>query len=133
MSLKRIVWSAGIIAFVICCLPACYKVTTLVNDNGSEVSEQVSLAKDIVPILNKNCSLSGCHTSGGVKPDLSELNAFNSLNNGGYLNLGAPDKSEVYLWLTGKKSTTMPPNGPVNPSNLNQLILAWIKQGASNN
>jgi hypothetical protein len=133
MSTKRIVLSIIVLSSLMYFFSGCYKVTTLVLDNGTEVTGDVSFAKDIAPIFSKSCALSGCHVSGGVKPDLTDTNAFNSLNNGSLLNVGSPDQSEVYLWLTGKRAVTMPPNGPVNPSNLNQLILAWIKQGASNN
>jgi hypothetical protein len=111
----------------------CTKNTTVYVDNPPEVTTEVFFAKDIVPILNNKCSTSGCHNTGGHVPDLSGANAFNSLSNGNYLDKSNPANSSVYLWLTGKKSTAMPVGGPANPSNLNQLMLAWIKQGAKNN
>lgn len=112
---------------------SCYKVTTLVLNEGTEVTQEVSLAKDIQPIFNDGCGISGCHNSGGIKPNLSEGDAYNALSGGGYLNLGSPEESELYLWLSGQRATAMPPSGPSNPSNINQLVLAWIKQGANNN
>ena len=134
MSIKKLTIALAVIAAPIIGLQSCYEVATVMPDNaGSEVTGPVSFSKDIVPILNANCNVSGCHSSGGVKPNLSADNAFGSLDNGGYLDKGNATNSSVYLWLTGKKSTTMPPNGPNNPSNINQLMLAWIKQGAQNN
>jgi hypothetical protein len=133
MSTKRIVLSLLASVVLVINLQSCYKVTTFMDETGTLVTGDVSYTKDIAPILNNSCAVSGCHTTGGLKPDLSENNSYNSLNNGGYFNVNIPENSEVYLWLTGKKSATMPPNGPVNPSNVNQLILAWVKQGASNN
>jgi hypothetical protein len=110
----------------------CYKVTTIIV-GGEEVTDEVSFNTNILPVFNNSCNISGCHSAGGIKPDLSESNAFNTLNNGGYLNTGDPEQSEIYQWITGKRSVEMPPGGPSNPSNVNNLILAWIKQGASNN
>ncbi len=133
MSTKRIVLSLLAAAFLTIGVQSCYKVTTFMDETGTLVTGNVSFEKDIAPILNNTCAVSGCHSTGGLKPDLSTNSSYNSLNNGNYLNTSIPENSEVYLWLTGKRATTMPPNGPVNPSNLNQLILAWVKQGAINN
>ena len=131
---KKIIVMAALVASGIFFTTGCYKVTTVViPNNGEVVTRTVSLSNDIIPILNSKCSVSGCHSSGGLKPDLSASNAFSSLTNGGYVNTGAPESSDVYLWLTGKKAVAMPIGGPSNPSNLNQLVLAWIKQGAQNN
>jgi hypothetical protein len=85
---SRMVLSFGVVAFIACCLPGCYKVTTFIENNGTEVTEAVSLGKDIQPIFNNSCSLSGCHNSGGIKPNLSEGNAYNTLSNGGVLKPG---------------------------------------------
>jgi hypothetical protein len=133
MSTKRIVLSLLAAVFLTIGFQSCYKVTTFMDETGTLVTGNVSFEKDIAPILNNTCAVSGCHSTGGIKPDFSTNSSYNSLNNGNYLNVNIPENSEVYLWLTGKRATTMPPNGPVNPSNLNQLILAWVKQGAINN
>jgi len=112
---------------------ACTKNATVYNDNTAEITTPVSLSKDLVPILSTKCSISGCHNSGGHIPDLTADKVYNALNTGSYLDLGTPEKSSLYLWITGKKPTAMPVGGPANPSNLNALTLAWIKQGAKNN
>jgi len=114
-------------------LQSCYKTATVIPKTDVEVTRPVSLAADIIPIFEAKCNLSGCHNSGGIKPDLSVDKAFNSLSNGGYVDIGNPANSSLYLWLTGEKGSIMPPGGPNNPSNVNQLVLAWIKQGALNN
>jgi hypothetical protein len=111
----------------------CYKVTTLVLNNDEEITTQVSLSTDVIPLLSKNCALSGCHNTGGIKPDLSADKAYNTLINGNYIDLNNPENSELYLWLTGKKAAAMPVGAANNPSNINQYVLAWIKQGAKNN
>ena len=114
-------------------ITGCYKVTTVILPNETEVTTPVSLAGDLVPIFAKSCSVSGCHNSGGLKPDLTIDKAYNSLINGNYIDLATPANSQIYLWLTGKKTVAMPVGAANNPSNINQLVLAWIKQGAKNN
>ncbi len=112
----------------------CYKVTTLVIPNtGEEITRPVSLADDIIPVFTTKCSISGCHNNGGIKPDLSPDKVYNTLINGNYVDLNTAESSSIYLWLTGKRPTIMPVGGPNNPSNINQFVLAWIKQGAKNN
>jgi hypothetical protein len=102
-------------------------------NNEEEITTPVSLSSNLIPLLNVNCNISGCHNTGGIKPDLSADKAYNSLINGNYVNLSTPETSEVYLWLTGKKAISMPVGAANNPSNINQFVLAWIKQGAKNN
>jgi hypothetical protein len=114
-------------------IAGCYKVTTLVAKNEQEVTTQVSLKGDLIPVFTQSCSKSGCHNNGGIKPDLSPDKAYNSLINGNYVNLTSADNSEIYLWLTGRRATPMPVGEAGNPSNINQLILAWIRQGGKNN
>lgn len=113
-------------------MAGCSKTTTVLVDNSPAITETVQFSKTIVPILIKSCATSGCH-SGSVAPNLTEANAYNSLVSGHFLNLSDPASSEVYLWLTGKKGAAMPLGSANNPSNINALILAWIKQGAKNN
>lgn len=123
----------AVVSAAIMGLPSCYKVATVVPKSDVEVTEPVSFANDIIPIFDTKCSMSGCHNSGGIKPDLSADKALGTLENGGYLDVSNPENSELFLWLIGRKAAAMPPGGPENPSNLNQLVLAWIKQGAQNN
>jgi hypothetical protein len=134
MSKIKIAIALLIISTGISLVSGCYKVKTLVIQNlGQEVTTTVSISNEIIPIFSKNCSVSGCHSSGGIKPDLSAEKAYNTLINGNYVDVSNPEKSEIYLWLTGKRNTAMPVGAASNPSNINQLILAWVKQGAKNN
>lgn len=112
-------------------LIGCYKDKTILSDTGEEITRPVSFASDIIPILNSSCNTGGCHSAGGISPDLSVVNAYTSLANGGYINSGDPQTSELFLWMTGKKGTPMPVSG--TNKDYNALVLAWIKQGAQNN
>jgi hypothetical protein len=94
------------------------------------ITKDVHFTTDVAPIFAKSCALSGCHASGGHKPDLSSGSAYSSLTSGNYLSTGSPETSEIYQWLSGKRGTQMPPNG-LDPA-INATILAWIKQGAKN-
>lgn len=120
--------SISIALFVI---PGCYKDKTVISDTGEEITRTVTFANDIIPVFNSSCNNSGCHSAGGKAPDLSAANAYNSLMGSGYINLDNAASSELYLWMTGKRSLPMPVSG-VN-KDYNALILAWIKQGAQNN
>lgn len=90
----------------------------------------LSFNDDIKPIFNLSCNTSGCH-DGSVIPDLRSDNAFEALTAGNYLDVDAPENSELYQWMLGTRSLPMPLSGP-NPD-YNNKVLAWITQGALNN
>ena len=133
MSAKNIVPIAVAFVMLLIVSQRCTDSTTLVIDNIPSVTKPVSFSNDIMPIFNASCNTPGCHNTGGKAPDLSTGKAYASLTIGNYLNLAAPDQSVLYLYLTGKKTPQMPLGAAANPSNLNNLTLAWIKQGAKNN
>jgi hypothetical protein len=125
----KTVMGALITATILLLASGCYKDMTVVSETGDEITRTVSFSSDIIPIFNSDCNGSGCHSSGGKAPDLSAANAYNALGN--YINTSDPAKSELYLWMTGKKGIPMPVSG-IN-KDYNALILAWIKQGGNNN
>lgn len=133
MTKKIIAIAVVLVAMCTLLMTGCYKVVTVNNLTGEEVARPVSLSDDVIPIFSQSCAISGCHNSGGIKPDLSPDKVYGSLLNGNYVDLDSPENSEIYLWLTGKRATPMPVGATNNPSNINQLVLAWIKQGAKNN
>ena len=71
MSKKIIAIALILVTTCMVLVSGCYKVTTLTISNNEEVTRTVSIAADLIPIFSKNCSLSGCHNSGGIKPDLT--------------------------------------------------------------
>ena len=117
--------------FTMLLLIGCYKDKTVIFDTGAEITRPVSYASDILPIFSNSCAVSGCHTAGGIKPDLSAVNAYASLTVGNYFNTTTPESSLLYQWMAGKKGTPMPTTG-IN-KDYNALVIAWIKQGAQNN
>jgi hypothetical protein len=136
MSRKIVYGLLLVCSIVLFGLQGCKKdVTVVIEPTGSTISSDktISFSSDIVPIFNKSCSISGCHATGGKAPDLTDSKAFSSLNSGGYLDVAKPASSKLYLSLTGKYGMVMPIGTANNPSNLNNLVLAWITQGAKNN
>jgi hypothetical protein len=114
-------------------IPGCQKDTTVIVPTVTTVTKTVLFSKDIVPLFTANCALSGCHASGGHIPNLTAGQAYNSLLNGNYVNKATAESSILYKRLTGVLSPAMPLGAASNPSNINGLVLAWIKQGAKNN
>ena len=133
MTKKIIAIAVVLVAMCTLLMTSCYKVVTVNNSTDEEVTRPISLVNDVIPIFSQSCSISSCHNSGGIKPDLSADKVYGSLLNGNYIDFGSPENSEIYLWMTGKRATPMPVGATNNPSNINQLVLAWIKQGANNN
>ena len=129
---KKIAILAGFIAIIMLVTTGCYKTDTLVVNPGGQITQTMSFAKDIIPILSTNCAISGCHVSGGHTPNLTATNAFKSLSDGAYFKANDPDNSVIMLWLTGKKSPAMPLGNAPN-ADINAKIYAWINQGAQNN
>lgn len=130
LHIKTVLWIVGSL-FTIGLLSGCYKDKTVILDTGEEITRPVSFSNDIIPIFNKSCNNSGCHSAGAKAPDLTAANAYLSLSAGNYMNTSTPQNSELYLWMTGKKGAPMPLSGP--DKDYNALVLAWIKQGAQNN
>jgi hypothetical protein len=118
---------------IVVSLSGCVKDDTLyIPLAPSSITKKVSFAKDLVPIFTSNCAISSCHAKGGHAPDLAD-DPFNALMEGGYIKKSAPESSVLYQRLTGKLSPSMPLGKKANPSNIEGLLIAWIKQGALNN
>jgi hypothetical protein len=132
MSKKTISSLLAIVTVFLLVMVGCSKTTTVIVDNSPEITTEVSFSKDLNPLLTKNCALSGCH-SGSVNPNLRADVAYASLISGNYVDTKTPENSDVYLYMTGKKTPMMPLGAPNNPDHINQYMLAWIKQGAKNN
>ncbi|MEN9685755.1 MAG: hypothetical protein RLZZ28_1541 [Bacteroidota bacterium] len=129
---KKTACLSGAIVLFLLIFSGCYKTTTIVKNPANDITTEMSYAKDIQPIFDKSCAVSGCHLTGGKAPDLTTANSYKSLTLGNYVKAGDPDNSLLMLWLTGKKNPVMPiGSGP--DAAINAKIYAWIKQGAKNN
>lgn len=92
----------------------------------------VCFEKEVLPIFQTSCAMTGCH--GGAGGDGSDQELYLGDYNGIVSNVtpGNPDQSRLYQTITSRWENTMPPK-PYNPLNELQrtLIYTWIKQGAT--
>lgn len=97
-------------------------------------SESVSFAKDIAPILVKNCS--GCHINamqirGGLGMD-TFAGLFRGGDSGAVLSPGNGDASLIVKKIRGMEGDRMPSGGrPALAEKDIQLIATWIDEGAT--
>jgi hypothetical protein len=120
-------------AFTVALLPGCVKDSTLIIKNDVAVTKKVSFSKDLIPLFAANCAISGCHNADHQSPDLDKATAYNALMKMKLIDTNTPENSILYKRLTGKLVPAMPLGKTTDPSNINNLVLAWIKQGAANN
>ena len=118
---------------VVSLLSGCVKDVTVTLTNDKVVTAKVSFTKQLIPLFTANCALSGCHVANHQPPDLEAAAAFNSIKDLKLVDISTPNNSIIYERLTGKLNPSMPFGKTTNPSNINNLVLAWIKQGALNN
>lgn len=112
---------------------------TLVGCNQQQQAE-ISFAKDIFPIIKKNCS--ECHippNGDGFKKSAFSVESYDTLMKGTkfgpVLVPGNSESSSLYRMVSGQvdKSIQMPHGKTSLPADLVALIERWINQGAKNN
>jgi hypothetical protein len=123
----------AMITLIVSLISGCVKDVTVTISNNVAVTKKVSLAKDIQPLFTSNCATSGCHVANHQPPDLEKGASYNSIKDLSLIDTKNPGNSVLYLKMTGKLIPAMPVGAPSNPSNINNLVLAWIQQGALNN
>lgn len=98
-------------------------------------AEGICFQENILPILQSNCALSGCHDAITGEEDLVLTN-YSNLMSSGIVNSGDPAKSKLYQVITTSPSSEqfMPPS-PHLPLTLDQIALIywWISDGALDN
>ncbi|ASU33072.1 hypothetical protein [Mucilaginibacter xinganensis] len=127
--MKRFIIIAGVLLVMIVGATGCYKDVILptpgTDPNAAPI--EYSYKKDIAPILNTNCALSGCHVAGAQAPDMETAVSYNSLVNGGFVNTLIPAQSDLYIQINGNMQVHIP-----NAAD-RQKIYDWIRTGALNN
>jgi len=93
----------------------------------------VSFSKDIKPIFNEHCAVSGCHSSGSIQGnlDLSPSVAYSQLFARYEIDTINPTHSRLYYRMN-TFSNPMPPSGKLDYCAI-QMVLKWIEQKAKNN
>ncbi len=128
--MKKLVFT-GLVFIMMLVLKGCiydWVVPPEVPDIPDEV--EISFVNEILPIFTTGNNCTACHRAGGTSPDLSEANAYNSINSAKYINLAQPEESLIYKVPAPNSSTH---RHKVFSGQQAALILAWIKQGAKNN
>lgn len=92
------------------------------------VPDVVSYSANIQPIFDRSCNNSGCHSTGGVAPDLTPANSYSDLMNKNLVNTATPESSKLYTKCAagGSMNKFTQPGDP-------DIILKWIQEGALNN
>ncbi len=93
---------------------------------------EVSFQEDILPILQANCAVQGCHA--GANPQVGlNLETYAGFEQGSLLgpvfNPGDSNGSKVIRRIDGGG---MPPGGPLDDAQI-QLFKDWIDEGAQDN
>ncbi len=99
--------------------------------NFNELTE-VSYSATIAPIINSNCTFSGCHGDSAFQK--FNITTYDGLMNAG-ISAGSPEKSELYKVLKTLNEEKIMPKKPYNELSEKQIqsIYVWIGQGAKNN
>jgi hypothetical protein len=85
---------------------------------------EVSFSQDIMPVLQKFAARAHGN-NGGVN-----LQSYDNVMK--VVVPGSPEKSMLYMSLTGNGMPVMPPSGKLDDTTI-QLFYDWIAQGAKNN
>ena len=127
--MKQLIIYVGLVFIIGFGLTGCYKDVILpdvaVDPDGPP--QAVSYKNDLEPIFVSNCALSGCHVSGGHKPDLSATISYQEIVNGGFVNTIIPKESILYKMINGDMKQYIP------SASDRQKVYDWIRNDAPNN
>lgn len=103
---------------------------------GTPKDTTVCFQRDILPILQSNCAMSGCHDS-QTREEGIELTSFQTMmasKGGSLVRAHNPEGSKLYEAITEDKPKDMMPPPPRTPLSAEQiaLIRRWIVEGATN-
>jgi hypothetical protein len=86
---------------------------------------EVCFERDVLPVFQNNCAISGCHTGNG-ESDFA-LNSYVAISHA--VVAGKPYSSRVYNAIISTSGNMMPPGRPLSLDN-RTIIRLWIEQGA---
>ncbi len=97
-------------------------------DSSSSGTGTICFERDILPIFNSKCAMSGCHDA-GTHAEGYQLTNYNTITSHGIVK-GNAGKSEIYDEIA---DGDMPPSGDPGLSNTEMdLVKRWINEGAKN-
>lgn len=89
---------------------------------------------NVVPIINSNCALSGCHGNGSSQNGV-DLSSYNRIMATADVRPGNPGGSDLFEVITDSDPDKRMPPPPADALTADQIktIETWISQGARNN
>jgi hypothetical protein len=88
---------------------------------------EICFGRDVLPIFQNNCAISGCHAGSG-RESAMPLNNYTDIRR--TVVPGSPNSSRVYQAIISKGGESrMPPSQPLSLQN-RTIIRIWIEQGA---
>jgi len=121
---SKIFFIVGIIYFFFVIVISSCSHESKITDNTPEIS----FSKEVLPIFQTGCAISGCHDEQTAKEDEIYTNYQNISSS---VEPGNPENSKVYKAITNYFET-MPPEKPLSSEDRAKIRL-WILQGAKNN
>lgn len=93
--------------------------------------DKIYYVNDVLPIINSNCAISGCH-GGGSTQDGVDLSSYSGILQ--EITIGNAFDSDLYEAITDDDPEDIMPPSPSNPLTLEQITIIrdWINQGATN-
>lgn len=104
------------------------------TDSSTCDPDSVYFNRDIMPIIQTNCAVSGCH-GGGSAEDGVDLTSYASIISTADVEPFNPGGSELFEVLNETDPDKIMPQPPYGPLTAEQIALIekWINQGAQNN
>jgi uncharacterized membrane protein len=98
-------------------------------DDPTGTADDICFERDILPIFQSNCAMSGCHDA-STQANGVQLTSYSTIMNTGEIEPGKPNSSEAYREIANGK---MPPYGytPLRQAQ-KDLLYKWIADGAKN-
>ncbi len=90
----------------------------------------ISFASKIIPVFTNGDYCTSCHYPGKTAPDLTAVNAYNSIMSMNLVNLTDPEASKLYDYIL--VSTSTHPQKFYSSAQAAKILL-WIQEGALNN
>jgi len=105
--------------------------TDIVNVADVCDPDKIYFVNDVLPIINSNCAISGCHGGGSAQEGVN-LSSYEGILQ--HINAGNAFDSDIYEAITENDPEDIMPPPPSNPLTSQQIAIIrdWIDQGATN-
>lgn len=94
-------------------------------------STEVSFQDEVLPLMQSNCAMSGCHDAGSRQEGIQLTDYLNIVKEVVPLNPGESELYEVIIETDPDKRMPPPPQAALS-STQSELIRRWIQEGARN-